>query len=120
MLLSCFRIVGDRASLKPIAPNWAPRPILQTLVQVDWEPWPTEIAPSWAPRLLGPGLVGDAFVCCIAILLTLLSFFYKSRSLDSVYIMSNIRIIRFFSAPTSNLYSPTGKAVSLVRSATQN
>ena len=93
--------------------------VLQTLVQVDWEPWPTEIAPSWAPHLLGPGLVGDAFVCCIAILLTLLSFFYKSRSLDSVYIMSNICIIRFFSAPTSNLYSPTGKAVSRVRSATQ-
>ena len=47
----------DRAGLKPIgliAPNWAPRPILQTLVQVDWEPGPTEIVPKWAPHLPRP------------------------------------------------------------------
>ena len=40
-----------RAGLKPvgpIAPNWAPRPILQTLVQADWEPGPTEIVPPKA------------------------------------------------------------------------
>ena len=44
-----------RAGLKPIrpiAPDWAPRLILQTLVQVDWEPGPTEIVPNWAPRLI--------------------------------------------------------------------
>ena len=38
-----------RAGLKsigPIAPNWAPRPILQTLVQVNWEHGPTEIVPN--------------------------------------------------------------------------
>ena len=35
-----------------IVPNWAPLPILQTLVQVDWEPGLTEIVPNWAPRLL--------------------------------------------------------------------
>ena len=51
----------------PIAPNWAPRLRrprssaiysrlvkyiqVQTLVQVDWEPGPTEIVPNWAPRL---------------------------------------------------------------------
>ena len=42
-----------RAGLKPngpIAPNWAPHPILQTLVQVDWEPGLTDIVPNWAPR----------------------------------------------------------------------
>ena len=33
-----------------IVPNWAPHPILQTLVQVDWEPGPTEIVPNWAPH----------------------------------------------------------------------
>ena len=36
----------------PIAPNWAPHPILQTLLHVDCEPGPTEIVPSWAPHLL--------------------------------------------------------------------
>ena len=33
-----------RPALKPtgpIAPNWAPRAILQTLAQADWESWPT-------------------------------------------------------------------------------
>ena len=48
-----------RAGLKPIgpiAPSWAPRPIQQTLVQVDWEPGPTEIVPNWAPHLLRPAL----------------------------------------------------------------
>ena len=42
-----------RAGLKPIgpiAPNWAPCPVLQTLVQVDWGPGPTEIVPNWTPR----------------------------------------------------------------------
>ena len=39
-----------------IVPNWAPRPILQTLVQVDWEPGPTEIVPNWAPHFLRPAL----------------------------------------------------------------
>ena len=33
-----------------IVPNWVPRPILQTLVQVDWEPGPSEIGPNWSPR----------------------------------------------------------------------
>ena len=37
-------------------PNWALRPILQTLVQVDWEPGPTEIVPNLAPHLLKPAL----------------------------------------------------------------
>ena len=40
----------------PIAPNWAPRPILQTLVQVDWEPETTEIVLNWVPHLLRPAL----------------------------------------------------------------
>ena len=40
---------ADLIPIGPIAPNWAPRPILQTLVQVDWEPGPTEIVPNWAP-----------------------------------------------------------------------
>ena len=49
----------QRAGLKPIgpiAPNWVPRLILQTLVQVDWEPGPTEIVSNWAPHLLRPAL----------------------------------------------------------------
>ena len=44
-----------RAGLKPVgpvAPNCAPWPILQTLVQVDWDSGPTEIVPNWAPHLL--------------------------------------------------------------------
>ena len=44
-----FCISGARAGLKPtgpIASIWAPRPILQTLVQVDWEAGPTEIVPN--------------------------------------------------------------------------
>ena len=52
--------VMTRAGLKPIgpiAPNWAPRPILQNLVQVDWEPGPPDIVPNWAPHLLRPALV---------------------------------------------------------------
>ena len=40
----------------PIAPSWAPRPILQTLVQGDCEPGPTKIVPNWAPHLLRPAL----------------------------------------------------------------
>ena len=55
------RRLGDRAGLKPIrtiSPNWAARPILQALVQVDWEPGPTEIVSIWAPHLLRPTLVG--------------------------------------------------------------
>ena len=50
---SCHTMSGCRAGLKPIGPialNWAQRPILQTLVQVDWEPGPTEIVPSWVPQ----------------------------------------------------------------------
>ena len=49
-----------RAGLKPIgpiAPNWTPRPILQTLVQIDWEPGPTEIVPNLAPHLIRPALL---------------------------------------------------------------
>ena len=67
-----------RAGLKPIeptAPNLGPAPKggpalecnllsprlvkyiqVQTLVQVDWEPGPTEIVPNWAPHLLRPAL----------------------------------------------------------------
>ena len=48
-----------REGLNPIGPivhKWAPRPILQTLVQVDWEPGPTEIVPNWAPHRLRPAL----------------------------------------------------------------
>ena len=59
-VFSCFTILVHRAGLKPIgliAPNWAPRPILQTLVQVDWEPGSTEIVPKWAPHLLRPALL---------------------------------------------------------------
>ena len=41
----------------PIAPNWAPRPILQTTVQVDWEPGLTEIFPNWAPHILRQALI---------------------------------------------------------------
>ena len=44
-----------RAGLKPIGPitpSWAPRPILQTLVQVNWEPGPTQLGP--APPKAGP------------------------------------------------------------------
>ena len=41
----------------PIVPNLAPRPILQTLVQVDWVPGPplycSQLGP--APRDAGPG-----------------------------------------------------------------
>ena len=33
---------------------------VQTLVQVDWEPGPTEIIPNWAPHLLRPALVVEA------------------------------------------------------------
>ena len=40
----------------PIAPSWAPRPILQTLVLVEWETGPTEIVPNWPPHLLRPAL----------------------------------------------------------------
>ena len=45
--------------------SWAPRPILQTLVQVDWEPGPTEIVPNWAraPRKAGPA---HSKVACLA------------------------------------------------------
>ena len=48
-----FAKIG-RAGLKPIgpiAPNWAPHPILQTLVQVDWEPGLTEIVPNCTQHL---------------------------------------------------------------------
>ena len=48
-------IVWPRAGLKPtgpIAPSWAPCPILQTMVQVDWEPGPTKIVPNLAPHFL--------------------------------------------------------------------
>ena len=58
-------LVVVSAGLKPIgpiAPNWAPRPILQTLVQVDWEPGPTEIVPNWAPHLLKPVLAAAGFL----------------------------------------------------------
>ena len=47
--------------IRPIAPNWAPRPILQTLVQVDRETGPTENVTNWAPQLLRPVLV---FIIC--------------------------------------------------------
>ena len=50
MVRACLRPNG------PIVPNWAPRPILQIMVQFDWEPGPTEIVPNWAPRLLRPAL----------------------------------------------------------------
>ena len=59
-----FTIIGGRAGLKPVgpvAPNWAPRLILQTLVQVDWEPGPTEIVPNWAPHLLRPVLMAGLY-----------------------------------------------------------
>ena len=53
----------SKAHLKPIgpiAPNWAPRIILQTLVQVDWDPGPTEIVPNLATHLLRAALdTGD-------------------------------------------------------------
>ena len=55
-----------RAGLKPIRPiasNWAPRPILQTLVQVDWEPGPTEIVPNWVPHPLRPALPSHIYIC---------------------------------------------------------
>ena len=45
-------VTRSGAGLKPIAPNWAPRPILHTLVQVDWEPGSTEIGPT--PPKAGP------------------------------------------------------------------
>ena len=38
---------------------------MQTLVQADWEPRPTEIVPNWAPHLVSPALV-------IVVLVTLL------------------------------------------------
>ena len=47
---------GGLKPIGPIAPNWALRPILQTLLQVDWEPGPTEIVPNWAAHLLRPAL----------------------------------------------------------------
>ena len=40
-----------------IVPNWASRPILQSLVQVDQEPGLTEIAPNWALRPILQSLV---------------------------------------------------------------
>ena len=62
-----FRLAA-RAGLKPIgpiAPNWAPRPILQTLMPVHWELGPTEIVPNWAPHLLRPALLAarGSFIC---------------------------------------------------------
>ena len=38
-------------------PKLGPWLILQTLVQVHWEPGPTEIVPNWAPRLILQSLV---------------------------------------------------------------
>ena len=71
----CIKPIG------PIAPNWAPRPILHILVQVDWEPGPTEIVPNWAPHLLRPALsvcvcvYARVCVCVsISLLMTLLTF----------------------------------------------
>ena len=62
-----FKLIG------PIAPSWAPRPILHTVVQVDWEPGPTEIVANWAPHLQRPALSGPHRFL-LAILLT----FYKT------------------------------------------
>ena len=36
--------------------------ILQSLVQVDWEPGPIEIVPNWAPHFLRPTLSGHMSV----------------------------------------------------------
>ena len=65
-----WRVSYHRAGLKPIGitPNWAPRKSViysrlvkyiqvQTLVQVDWEPGPTEIVPNWAPHIVRPALL---------------------------------------------------------------
>ena len=55
----CSPTASCRGGLKPIgliAPNWALHPVLQTLLQVDWEPGPTKIVPNWAPHLLRPAL----------------------------------------------------------------
>ena len=40
----------------PVAPNWAPRPFLHTMVQVDWEPGPIESVPNWASHLFRSAL----------------------------------------------------------------
>ena len=49
----CLKPIG------PIAPNRAPRPILQILEQVDWESGPTEIVHSWGPA---PPKAGPAYL----------------------------------------------------------
>ena len=61
--ITSFR--GVLKPIGPIAPNWAPQPILQTLVQVDWEPEATEIVPNWAPHLLRPAPTSLLFILLV-------------------------------------------------------
>ena len=75
-----------RAGFKPIAPNWVPRPILQTLVQVNWEPGPTEIVPNWAPHLLRSGVHVHVYVVQLVIICIYVHAWYpvtvKTRCLE--------------------------------------
>ena len=68
--------VSLRAGLKPIGPvatNRAIHSILQTLLQVDWEPGSTVIVPNWAPHLLRLALsFTNTYEICLE---TLPSFF---------------------------------------------
>ena len=70
-LVHQYCMFACRAGLKPvgpIAPDWALGPILQTLVQVDWEPGQTEIVPNWALHLLRPA----PFACIVEVVMLFL------------------------------------------------